>query len=200
MIAHICNIARSAAKNRRHILFVLLIFSPLSAWGQYQKVEVSTDYSYLRADSSGGGGSFNASGGSATAAWNVRPWLGLVGDFGAYQFADQPAGVDGRMFTYAFGPRFSTRSEHGTLRPFAQFLAGGASLTGNLNGQHASENGFALIAGVGVDARVQPHFSIRILEADYLMTRFDRTNNTPGFQNDLRVSTGIVFRFDLSRR
>jgi hypothetical protein len=57
-----------------------------------------------------------------------------------------------------------------------------------------------MIVGGGVDARVQTHFSIRILEVDYLMTRFERTVNTPGYQNNVRVSTGIVFRFNLNQR
>jgi hypothetical protein len=73
-------------------------------------------------------------------------------------------------------------------------------LTGNLSGQHASGKGFAMMVGGGLDARVQTHFSIRILEVDYLMTRFERTVNTPGYQNDVRVSTGIVFRFNLNPR
>ena len=51
-----------------------------------------------------------------------------------------------------------------------------------------------------MDARIQTHFSIRIVEADYLMTRYDRVVGTPGYQNDLRISTGVVFRFDVVRR
>jgi Outer membrane protein beta-barrel domain len=199
MISDNCMMNRSTGKNRWPILFALLAFSPLSARCQDQKVEVSTDYSYLRANPAGSGGSFNASGGSATAVWNAVPHLGLVADFGGYQFGGQPAGVDAHMLTYTFGPRFSLRSDHGLLHPFGEFLIGGATLTANLGGQPARENGLAVIAGVGVDAHVQTHFSVRIVEVDYLMTRFDRTTNTPSYQNDVRISTGIVFRFSLGR-
>jgi hypothetical protein len=200
MIAHIRKTNRSAAKSPRLLLLALLALLPLSARCQEQQVEVSTEYSYLRANSSGGGGSFNALGGSANAVWNVKPWLGLVADFAGYHFEGQPAGVDARMFTYTFGPRYSFRGDRGRLHPFAQFLLGGTTLSASLTGQHAGENGFAILAGGGVDARVQTHFSIRIVEADYLMTRYDRVVGTPGYQNDLRISTGVIFRFDVVRR
>jgi len=199
MIAHIRKMNRSAARTRWRLLLALLALFPLSARCQEQQVEVSTQYSYLRANSSGGGGSFNALGGSANAVWNVKPWLGLAGDFSGYHFEGQPAGVDARMFTYTFGPRYSFRRERGRLHPFAQFLLGGTTLSASLTGQHAGKNGFAILAG-GVDARVQAHLSIRIVEADYLMTRYDRVVGTPGYQNDLRISTGVVFRFDVDRR
>jgi hypothetical protein len=200
MIAHIHRTNRTLFKNRWLFLLASLTFFPVSAWCQEQQVEVSTDYSYLRANSSGGGGSFNASGGSATAVWNVKQWLGLVADFSGYHFGGQPAGVDARMFTYTFGTRFSPYFGHGPLHPFGQFLLGGATLSASLTGQHAGENGFTILAGGGVDARIQAHIAIRCVEVDYLMTRFDRTVGTPGYQNDLRVSTGLVFRFDIDRR
>jgi hypothetical protein len=203
MIAQILKIDRSAERCRWFFLAALLAFTPLSAWCQSlqdQNVEVSTGYSYLRANSSGGGGSFNDSGGTGEVVWNVRPWLGLVGDLGGYHFGGQAAGVDEQMFTYTFGSRYWLRPRFGLLHPFAQFLLGGATLTGNLNGQHTGENGFAILAGGGVDARIQSHFAIRVVEVDYLMTRFDRSIGTPGIQNDFRVSTGIVFHFDLGGR
>ena len=200
MIAYIRKITQSVAMNPWLFFAALLAFSPLSAWCQNQEgqnLEVSTSYSYMRANAYGVGDSFNANGGSANLVWKVRPWLGLVGDVGDYQFTGQPAGVDGRLFTYAIGPRYSLRRGLGFLHPFAQFLLGGAVLSGNLNGQHANENGFAMIGGLGVDARIQSHLAIRVVEVDYLGTRFDRLDNTHGYQNDLRVSTGIVFRFNL---
>jgi Outer membrane protein beta-barrel domain len=200
MIAHNRKVDRSAASSRWLFLAALLTFSPLSAWCQNQQdqnVEVSTTYFYMRANSFGSGNSFNAHGGSATAVWNVRPWLGVVADVGAYQFSGQPASVDGRLLTYTLGPRYSPRLKLGVLHPFAQFLFGGGALTGDLNGQHATENGIAMIGGLGLDARIQPRLGIRIIEVDYLGTWFDRSNNTHGFQNDIRVSTGLVFRFSL---
>jgi hypothetical protein len=53
-----------------------------------------------------------------------------------------------------------------------------------------------MTVGGGVDYRVSSRFSIRPLKVDYLLTRFNEftTTNTQT-QNNLRVSTGIVFRF-----
>lgn len=195
MFAHTCKTNRSAGMQRWLCLLALLAFYPPPAYCQRQRFEVATDYSYLRANSSHSGGSFNAHGGSASVAWNITPQVGVTADFGEYQFGGQPTGVDGRMFTYAFGPRISPRSERGVWSPFGQFLIGGARLSGNLNGQPAAENGFATIVGGGVDARVRPRIAIRCIEVDYVMTRFERSSGTPGVQNDLRISTGIVFHF-----
>ncbi len=59
-----------------------------------------------------------------------------------------------------------------------------------------SENTFAMTAGGGLDLRVHRHFAIRVIQAEYLMTRFTSyTTGTTGTQNDMRLSSGIVFRF-----
>jgi hypothetical protein len=53
-----------------------------------------------------------------------------------------------------------------------------------------------MTVGGGLDYRLSPHFSIRPAELDYLLTRFNEfTNTSAQSQNNLRVSTGIVFRF-----
>ena len=45
----------------------------------------------------------------------------------------------------------------------------------------------------GLDLRVNPRFSIRLVEADYLLTTFDNGSNN--HQNNLRVSAGVVIHF-----
>jgi hypothetical protein len=50
--------------------------------------------------------------------------------------------------------------------------------------------------GGGIDYRLSSRFSIRPAKLDYLLTRFNElNNNNRQSQNNLRVSTGIVFRF-----
>jgi len=175
------------------LLFVLL---PPLAWGQESQFDLAGHYSFLRAGPSGGAGSFNANGGSVSATWHATPWLGVAADFGGYNFGGQPQGVDGHLLTYTIGPRISSPREWGRWTPFGQLLLGGARVSGNLNGQSAGENGFALIAGGGADLRLNSHLALRVVQIDYLMTRFNRVNNTPGIQNDFRISTGVVLRFD----
>jgi hypothetical protein len=55
-----------------------------------------------------------------------------------------------------------------------------------------------MTAGAGLDIGLTRHISLRAVQAEYMMTRFGAvpattTSNTT--QNDLRLSTGIVFRF-----
>jgi hypothetical protein len=49
--------------------------------------------------------------------------------------------------------------------------------------------------GGGVDYRLTNRFAIRPVKVDYLMSRFSETESGGNTQNNLRVSTGIVFRF-----
>ena len=174
---------------------VPLFLVPQSARGQEAKLDFSADYSYLRANSSDGGGSFNSQGGNVTATWNWKPWLGVAADVAGYNFGGQPPGVRERLFTYTAGPRLCSRSERSRWIFYAHALAGYALLSGSVDDQSASTNGFALIAGGGADWRVLQGLAVRVFEADYLMTRVTRLTNTPGIQNDLRLSAGLVVYF-----
>ncbi|MGH9744198.1 MAG: outer membrane beta-barrel protein [Candidatus Acidiferrum sp.] len=175
--------------------FLLFLLLPLAARAQQSPFAVSVDYSFLRAYPNGNGFPFNSNGASASASWNLKPWLGLAADFGGYNFGGQLPGVSGKLFTYAAGPRFSRRFESSRWTPFVQVLAGGARVTGNLSGVSASENGFSLLLGGGVDARFRPRITFRPFEFDYLLTRFNRVNSITGNQNDFRISVGVVFHF-----
>jgi len=58
------------------------------------------------------------------------------------------------------------------------------------------ETTFAETAGGGLDIRVRRHLALRIVQAEYLMTRFtDYSTSETGMQNDMRLSSGLVFRF-----
>jgi len=47
--------------------------------------------------------------------------------------------------------------------------------------------------GGGLDYKLSDRFAIRPVKVDYLMTRFSETGTSNQTQNNLRVSTGIVF-------
>lgn len=175
-------------------LFFVLV-SPLSTRCQQSRLDVSTNYSYLRANPAGNGESFDADGGSISAAWRLRSWVGLAVDFGGYNFREQPVGVTGHLLTYTLGPRFSPRREIFRTSPFGHVLIGGARISGNLSGLNAGENGLAVIVGGGLDVRVNSVVAIRIFEGDYVLTRFNRVTDTPGIQNDVRISAGVVLHF-----
>jgi opacity protein-like surface antigen/outer membrane protein OmpA-like peptidoglycan-associated protein len=152
-------------------------------------------------------------GGSASLAFNLNRTLGLVADFGDYtnsQMRFQGAynstvnvdNANSAVLSYLFGPRLSYR-KYDRITPFAQVLLGGVhaneiALDNCTVGcvLLPSENSFALTAGGGLDLKVSHHFAVRLIQAEYMMTRFTNyTTGASGTQNDMRLSAGVVFRF-----
>jgi len=167
---------------------LFLIVSISAAAQDYPKADVFGGYSFLRANVVGTG--FNFNGASGSIAFNPSHWWGLVGDVGGYH--NSSFGVSTNLITYLFGPRFSYRST-ARITPFAQALFGAAHVNASFIGINASENGFATALGGGLDARVTHRFAFRIVQAEYLLTKFtDGVNNR---QNSIRVSTGVVYHW-----
>ncbi len=82
---------------------------------------------------------------------------------------------------------------HGKLAPFIQNLYGGAHLSGggeecedtvrHVHSQatsgcddHFSENAFSMTLGGGVDWNAGEHIGVRLIQAEYFLTRFDSRN------------------------
>jgi len=108
------------------------------------------------------------------------------------------------LFTYTFGPQIKYRA--GKLEPFAEVLLGGAHTnfyanacnqnTGACGSKSPSNNAFAMAIGGGVDIAVSSKIAIRLVDADYELTRFG--NNFTGgnnSQSNFRFQTGIQLRF-----
>lgn len=177
---------------------VLAFFSfTASAFSQdTPKFDIFAGYSYFRDNpSTSGVSSFNLHGGSASAAYNVNHWLGAVADFGGYHANNiLGTGIDGTLSTYLFGPRVSYRKFE-RITPFAQTLFGVAHASGSGFGVTSTDNAFAASFGGGVDVKLSHRFSIRPAQVEYLLTRFPETTGNRQTQNNLRVSTGVVFHF-----
>jgi hypothetical protein len=159
------------------------------------RFEISAAYFFVRANTGDTDGSFNLNGGSASAAYDFTDRFSLVADFGGYKFGKLPSGLDSTMYSYLFGPRASIRKWE-RFTPFVQILLGVGRLNANSGPVNAGENGFAMILGGGLDVRIRSHFAIRSIQAEYLMTRFPLVNGESATQNDMRLSTGIVYRFN----
>jgi opacity protein-like surface antigen len=170
----------------------------VAAQAQERKtIDVFAGYSYVRANpSTSGFNSFSLNGGSASVAYNVNSWLSGVADLGGYHSTNiLGSGVNGTLSTYLFGPRVSYH-RYGRITPFGEVLFGVAHTGTNLFNVTNNQNAFAMTVGGGIDYRLSSHFSVRPAKVDYLLTRFNELNNTSTqSQNNLRVSTGIVFRF-----
>ncbi len=183
------------------LLFALVLAVSLSAMAQdYPKLEVSAGYSYIRTNAANSNGNLN--GGSGSIAFNLNHWFGIVGDIGGYKLTSltvsgrSVAGVNGTAVSYLFGPRISFRGDRVT--PFVQALFGGRHFTditstGSTTPLTTANNKFAMTAGGGLDVKVATHFSIRVIQAEYLLVR--ATNQTTGAgqtNNNVRISAGIV--------
>lgn len=160
------------------------------------KLDVFVGYSYLRDNPSTSGLSgFNLHGGSASVAYNANHWLSAVADFGGYHANNiLGTGIDGTLSTYLFGPRFSYR-RYERVTPFAQTLFGVAHASGSGFGATSTSNAFAASFGGGVDVKLFHRLSWRPAQVEYLLTRFPEATTSRETQNNLRVSTGVVFHF-----
>lgn len=179
------------------------------------RFDVALVYSYVRAVPTDAAGNRMVwlNGGSASINFHLNRTIGIVGDFGGYadsrlRFGTSSSALvsdsSGKAFTYLFGPR-ATFASHKRLSPFAQVLVGGihaspVTLSSGCSGVGCTplpaENKLAMTAGGGLDLRLHRHISVRIIQAEYLMTRFnDLSTGSTGTQNDMRLSSGLVFRF-----
>lgn len=173
---------------RRMCLLVTLFFlvslstyAQLSDPGPFQGFG---GYSYTRFDTSPittSAASFN--GFELSGQYRFRNWLGGVADFGG---SAGNLGIAPSLTTYLFGPEVSFRAR---VSPFAHVLIGAAHFGA---GNPGSDTSFAAAVGGGIDLRLAHGIYWRVIQGDYLPTRFNG-----GTQNNVRVSTGLVVRFHI---
>jgi hypothetical protein len=154
------------------------------------KFEVGVNYSWLHVNSANFDLQRTGNGGSGYFEYNLNKTVGLVADFGGY--ANTRTGIDDKLLTYMFGPRFNWR--HSRLTPYAQFLFGGGYVWNNPAGVSTTQNAFATAAGGGLDYQLTNHMAIKPIQVEYVMTQIDSARGFGSHQNDVRYSAGIVFR------
>ncbi len=181
---------------------ILLFASAAAAQDEAPRAEVFAGYSYVRVNTGFTPG-VNFNGGSAAFSYNPTGWLGLVGDFGGYH--GEQFGVGADLYTYLFGPKLALR--RGAFTPYVQTLFGGAHgevAAPCMLGQgktrprgestvfcvSGSADAFAMTVGGGLDWNATQHVGIRLIQTEYLMTRFVSES-----QHNWRISTGVVFRW-----
>jgi hypothetical protein len=158
----------------------------------------------------------NGLGWHASVDGSANRWLSAVYDFSGYYSSPKinlglpvPIPINSSTYLYLFGPRFSYRRwQH--LKPFAEGLVGVGNIrftaesVGLTNA--VSSTTFAGAFGGGVDYVIGHRLAIRLIEADYVVTRFrelgvDPVTGQVSFsgshrtQNNARASMGIVLRF-----
>jgi hypothetical protein len=119
--------------------------------------EIGASYSWVHVNSANYDRQRTGSGGSGYVEYNLKKTLGLVADFGGYAGTRQ--GINDKLLTYMFGPRFNWR--HSRLNPYAQFLFGGAYVWNSPTGVSTTQNAFATAAGGGLDYKWTDRISIK---------------------------------------
>jgi hypothetical protein len=163
--------------------FALFSLSAMAAEGDAPKAEFFGGYQYSHLEGSGSANGFNFAFNG-----NFNQNLGITADFGA-AFTNQ-GGVDYKNYTYTFGPVLSLRTNK-AYTPFVHALIGGDHASASALGVSTTGNGFALMAGGGVDFNFSQHLAFRAAQADWMMVHGN--GGTSG--KNYRISTGLVFRY-----
>jgi hypothetical protein len=171
---------------RRFLYLLLLLLLPVSALGQETpKVEVFGGYSNLSANVNAS--SINLNGANVSVAENVNSWFGGALDFSSHFGTENGKSVSTQSLTY--GPVFSYRKSK-SVTPFGHVLLGAVRGGPEYLDISKSEFRFGVYAGGGVDVKVNPNLALRLIQVDYLLTRFSNAT-----QDNFRLSAGIVLRF-----
>jgi hypothetical protein len=174
-------------RRRRRMLkpmILLALLTVITLPAAAQKVEIFGGYQFshlggrFNGDINQFDDNFNGSGWNFAVAGNLKHVLGFAADFsGTYK-------NDLKTHTYTVGPVLTARLP--VVQPFVHALFGGITLS-----EHESHTGFAMYLGGGFDIGLRKGIGFRIVQVDWLSTRFSgNTNNSNG-----RVSTGIVVKF-----
>jgi outer membrane protein with beta-barrel domain len=156
----------------------------------FPKAEVFGGYSFLHTENGAISANNNFNGWEASLTGNVNKWLGFKADFDGHYNSDNVLGVDvsGKEHNFLFGPEVSLRRDK--FKAFGHALFGVSHASVSALGTTSSDNAFAWAIGGGGDYMFTKRFGWRVVQADYLMTRFGGDS-----QNNARVSTGLVFHF-----
>jgi peptidoglycan-associated lipoprotein len=162
--------------------------------------ELALGYSYVHSNLPPGGcGCFSLNGGNASFAWPLGSGkFAIAGDIDVVHAGSVSSQSDSlTLSTYTAGARYLPHFGHSSLQPFGQVLIGLAHSSGTLvqganPGSSNAGAAFATNIGGGLDLRAGSQVSIRLVDADYLLTTIDNGSNN--HQNNIRIGAGVVFR------
>lgn len=141
-------------------------------------------------------------GAAVDANWAVQGHLGLVAQLSGAHASNIGPGVDISKIDFLFGPRYTAPLPvwaHSRYRPnlFGEFLLGGVhafdAVIPTKTGTSKSDTALGLQAGGGANVWLTRRFGIRLIEADFVYSGLPNGGNSR--QYDLRLATGVTFRF-----
>ena len=177
-------------------IVLLLAASGAQAHAQVARTwELSASYAYVRSNAPPGGcGCFSMNGAGGDAAYRFTSHISLAGDVSLAHAGNVPdAGQTFTLTSYQAGPRFYLPAGS-QWTAFGHILLGAAHAGGSaFSGTASSTNAFAATLGGGLQLGLNHAVALRVVDADYFLTKFPNGGND--HQNNLRLSVGIVFRF-----
>lgn len=198
----------------------ILLSALVAAADDMPKMEAFLGYTYTRANSATDVPAFSANGGGGQVAYNFSKWFSAVLDVGAVHNGNIGGNIiDNTTTNFLLGPRVSFR--HKRITPYFNVLFGGAYLAAStqvdaialvptphgilgtiIPGQPitarlvTSQDDFAMVAGGGIDIKINKHVSFRPIGLDYYMTHFKNLRGLgDNEQNNLRYTAGFNFSF-----
>jgi opacity protein-like surface antigen len=204
------------------VLVGLALLMGRSAFAQeYDKTEISGNYSYASGNPANTLHRFALNGGGGAIVYNFNRFFGIKGDLQGYGASTSTftaltvnpliagativpsVSASGNLFTYLGGAQLRLPTH--TFKPFGEILIGGAhtNLYRNLNSvlgvisTGTSNNSFAFAVGGGFDIRLNKHLAIRPFQMDYLSTSFKDNLVLAGntHQNNWRYLAGLNLTF-----
>jgi hypothetical protein len=113
-------------------------------------------------------------------------WFGLEGEVTAVFGPLSATGQRTKYLFYGGGPRLAARNVW-RIEPWMHAVGGGVHFQPQVAG--ATQSGFGLVSGGGIDWRWKPRLLIRV-EGDWMRTRLFGES-----QNNFQVVSGLVFNF-----
>jgi hypothetical protein len=168
--------------------FLVVIAASVLSPGQVApRWEVFGGYSYRSLDSS----TLGFANRSNLNGWNAEPSFNLNTSWSLAADVSGQYGSHLTVYNFLIGPQYSWRKEKSKF--FVHALFGKAQNTVNI--KTSTRNGFesvgrAVAVGGGYDLDLTPRFTFRVVQADYVNTHTFGVS-----QNDIRISTGLVFHF-----
>jgi hypothetical protein len=169
-----------------------------SATSQGTHLEVGVSYQAFDANPVQENYRFWMQGGGLQVHDQFKGKLGVVADLSGQHVGNiHSTGIGLDLITATFGPRYTQQLLHGRLSAYGQALYGEAwgmhsiFSDGSSTTDHAVSQAWTL--GGGVNLRLHPHLQVQVVEADWVRTQLP--NAASNVQNNLRLGTGIVWRF-----
>ena len=166
-------------------------------------IALSVNYSTMIGNAPPGTcGCFLLQGGSSEELFHVWKNIAAVAEVSGNRVARVPQSQEGiSLVTFMAGPRYSFRTTR-RLTTYGQFLIGGVHGFDSYIPRDDTQftgaaNSLAFAPGGGVEVGVNSWLSIRAVEAEYLITHLP--NDVNAHQHNVRISSGIVFRFATAR-